>query len=65
MNNVESSFPLFMINGNSSGPLFKNNFESSGHLFMNNIELSVPFTEQLGRPPLLHTVPSDGPSLEM
>jgi len=42
-----------------------NNVELSGPLFMNNIKLSVPFTEQLGRPPLLHTVPIDSPSFEM
>jgi hypothetical protein len=65
MNNVESSGPLFMSNFESSGPLFMSNFESPGPLFMNSIKLSVPFTEQLGRPPLLHTVPFDSPSFEM
>jgi hypothetical protein len=41
------------------------NDESPGSLFMNNIKLSVPFTEQLCRPTLLHTVPFDSPSFEM
>jgi hypothetical protein len=54
-----------MNNDESSGSLFMNNFESSGPLFMNNFESSVPFTEQLGRPTLLHTVPFDSPSFEM
>ena len=54
-----------MINGELSGPLFMSNFESTGPLFMKNIKLSVPFTEQLDRPLLLHTVPFDSPSFEM